>query len=106
MIHTSLNPLLTATPSWLTGEPLRFARPMQSSDIIEQFPQLVGLSKVPADFEGETLINGHRVWMVKSGARGARKHRAMTTCPDCGKVLTCGNLNQHMYMMKRKEMNQ
>ncbi len=52
--------------------------------------------KVPADFLGVVVYNGHKIWCLKSSPPG---HRMMTNCPICDKWLTVGCLPQHMRTM-------
>jgi hypothetical protein len=59
--------------------------------------RLFGFNKVPAEFSGSTEYNGHAIFCWPSQPN--RKHRMMTTCPECGKWLTVGCLPQHMRKM-------
>lgn len=59
---------------------------------------LLGLkstSPIPKDFTATREIDGVTVRIIAPPKEGRRKHRVIATCPECGKSVPAGRLNQH-----------
>lgn len=76
--------------------------PMRANEIYALF----GYTNCPpADFDAKALfkfdggLSQQAVW-IQSRSRAkamGRSHRAITCCPSCGRTLTIGCLNQHLW---------